>query len=169
MEKTYTITPYSEYGIQSFPLVEGNMYTYSESEFKELKTALRNKTKHFEFEEYEVEEPVYETQTADEVMTDENGETKTVQTTKQVQTGTKTVKKTRGVLKDCTPPTKTEAELKAEYEKLTVKYIRLKYSADDENKILREKCAGTDNGEFDEYNTYVEECKVKAHKEVYGV
>jgi hypothetical protein len=61
-----------------------------------------------------------------------------------------------------------ESNKKKKYDSLTVKYIREKYSADDENKILREKLAGTAELEFDEYNAYVEECKVKAHKEVYG-
>lgn len=40
-----------------------------------------------------------------------------------------------------------------------VSLIRKKYSVNEEFKILRQAYAGTDNGEFAEYNTYVEECK----------
>ena len=37
-----------------------------------------------------------------------------------------------------------------------------KYSPNQEYAILRKKLAGLDNGEFDEYNSYIEECKSKA-------
>lgn len=65
-------------------------------------------------------------------------------------------------------PIDTEEQKKIRYEKYTVKYIRDKYTNDDEYKILREKISGMDNDSFTTYNTYVEECKVKAYKEVYG-
>ena len=65
----------------------------------------------------------------------------------------------------------TEEQLRKEYETMTVKYIREKYSVDDENKILREYLAYPDNAEikeeFDIYNATIEECKQKAHAEVY--
>jgi hypothetical protein len=155
--------------MQSFPLIEGNTYEYTEEEFEAVKQALRDKTKHWEYEEYDYEEPVYEEQTIDEAVESMYGVPITVPKTVLVQTGTTTVKKTRGVLKDYTPPAKTDEELKVEYNVLTVQYIREKYTADDENKILREKLAGTDYGTFEVYNAYVEECKAKAHLEVYGV
>lgn len=40
--------------------------------------------------------------------------------------------------------------------------IRLKYSQHEENAIYRHKLNGTDKGEFEEFNTYCEECKAKA-------
>ena len=57
---------------------------------------------------------------------------------------------------------KDNQELKnQQYESLVVAMIREKYSQNEENAILRKKLAGLDNGEFDIYNTYVEECKSK--------
>ena len=50
---------------------------------------------------------------------------------------------------------------KQQYESLVVAEIRKKYSQNEENAILRKKLAGLDNGEFNIYNTYVEECKYK--------
>ena len=50
---------------------------------------------------------------------------------------------------------------KQQYESLVVAEIRKKYSQNEENAILRKKLAGLDNGEFDIYNTYVEDCKTK--------
>jgi len=58
-----------------------------------------------------------------------------------------------------------EFEIKGDttdYEKKVLALIREEYSASDENAILRKKLAGLDTGEFDIYNAFVEECKVKA-------
>jgi len=62
----------------------------------------------------------------------------------------------------------TDEDKKERYNNFTVHYIREKYSSDDEYKILREKINGTDTENFATYNTYIEECKTKAHTEVYG-
>lgn len=57
---------------------------------------------------------------------------------------------------------KDNPELKnQQYESLVVAEIRKKYSQNEENAILRKKLAGLDNGEFDIYNSYVEDCKSK--------
>lgn len=53
-------------------------------------------------------------------------------------------------------------ELKIQqYESLVVAEIRKMYSQNEENAILRKKLAGLDNGDFEAYNTYVEDCKSK--------
>lgn len=64
----------------------------------------------------------------------------------------------------------TETELHVKYEERTRAYIARKYSSADENKVLREYLAYGDSYKtaFDEYNTYVEECKARAKAEVYG-
>jgi hypothetical protein len=64
----------------------------------------------------------------------------------------------------------TEEELRSKYCNLTNQFIREKYSSNDENKIIREYLAYGEEYKpaFDEYNTYVEECKAKAHTEIYG-
>ena len=67
-------------------------------------------------------------------------------------------------------PPKTEEELalerKAKYEKLCEKYIRAKYSASDEFQLLREYSKNPNDTitkqNFDEYNTFVENCLIKA-------
>ena len=67
-------------------------------------------------------------------------------------------------------PPKTEEELalerKAKYEKLCEKYIRAKYSANDEFQILREYSKNPNDTiakqNFDEYNTFVENCLLRA-------
>ena len=67
-------------------------------------------------------------------------------------------------------PPKTEEELalerKAKYEKLCEKYIRAKYSASDEFQILREYSKNPNDTiakqNFDEYNTFVENCLLRA-------
>lgn len=51
------------------------------------------------------------------------------------------------------------------YSELVVILIREKYSMSKELSILRKKMAGLDEGEFDEYSKYVEECKLKAKEE----
>lgn len=69
------------------------------------------------------------------------------------------------------PKTEAEAaaEKRAEYEDLSVDYIRERYSQNDENKIIREYLADpADNAEFNAYNEYVVECKEKAREKIYG-
>ena len=51
---------------------------------------------------------------------------------------------------------------KITYDNLVKKLIREKYSADDEYKLHREAFINGIGAEFNEYNTYVEECKIKA-------
>lgn len=51
------------------------------------------------------------------------------------------------------------------YEEWVVHFIRERYTQDDEYAILRKKLAGLDPEEFDEYNAFCEDCKVRA-KEV---
>lgn len=65
----------------------------------------------------------------------------------------------------------TDEEKEKMYDKLSVSYIRKKYTADDENKIMREYLAYGDvkKEAFDIYNSYVEECKATARAEVYDV
>lgn len=65
----------------------------------------------------------------------------------------------------------TDEEKERIYDKLSVSYIRKKYTADDENKIMREYLAYGDvkKEAFDIYNSYVEECKATARAEVYDV
>lgn len=58
------------------------------------------------------------------------------------------------------------------YQELCNSKIREKYSANDENKIVREYLANptdeTKKQAFDEYNAYVEESLAAARKEIYG-
>lgn len=63
-----------------------------------------------------------------------------------------------------------EEDLHTKYTGLTIRYIHEKYPISKENEVLREYLAygETHKAQFDEYNAYVEECKVKAHKEIYG-
>lgn len=69
-------------------------------------------------------------------------------------------------------PEPTEEEIRSQYESLTVRYIREKYSQDDENKVIREylsDMANTDfKSTFEMYNTYVIACKQRAQEEAYG-
>ena len=64
----------------------------------------------------------------------------------------------------------TEEELHERYRGLCVRYIHDKYPISDENKILREYLAYGEAAKtaFEEYNAYVEACKVKAYRETYG-
>lgn len=63
-----------------------------------------------------------------------------------------------------------EYQLKDLYKKITVQYIREKYSSNQEFAILREYMAygETCKEAFDEYSQYVESCKAKAYAEVYA-
>ena len=58
----------------------------------------------------------------------------------------------------------SEVELKEKYERLVDKYIREKYSLSNELAILRQ--ANVKTVEFDEYNKYAEECKIKAKSQI---
>ncbi|QHI71453.1 hypothetical protein [Aminipila terrae] len=66
----------------------------------------------------------------------------------------------------------TAEEKQAKYNTLSIQYIHEKYSLDDENKIMREYLLDMNNASYNDafqaYNVYVEQCKAKAHKEVYG-
>lgn len=64
----------------------------------------------------------------------------------------------------------TEEQLAERYKKLTVKYIREKYSTNQEFAILREYMTygETYKEAFDEYSNYVESCKERAHAEIYA-
>lgn len=63
-----------------------------------------------------------------------------------------------------------EEDLYAKYSGLTIRYIHEKYPISKENKVLREYLAYGEShkAQFDEYNAYVEECKIRARAEVYG-
>ena len=52
------------------------------------------------------------------------------------------------------------------YANLVSKLIRERYSVDDEMAILRQK--ETKPEEWETYNTFCEECKAKAKKEIYN-
>ena len=52
------------------------------------------------------------------------------------------------------------------YANLVSKLIRERYSVDDEMAILRQK--ETKPEEWETYNTFCEECKAKARKEIYN-
>lgn len=67
-----------------------------------------------------------------------------------------------------TPPTPEYPEISQEeqYKNRIVELIREKYSVNDELAILRQRDFKID--EFNVYNTFVEECKVTARREIYG-
>ena len=52
------------------------------------------------------------------------------------------------------------------YANLVSKLIRERYSVDDEMAILRQKETKPD--EYETYNSFCEECKAKARKEIYN-
>jgi hypothetical protein len=63
----------------------------------------------------------------------------------------------------------TEEQLKEQYKELTVRYIRKKYSSNQEFAILREYMSdSTNKNAFEEYNLYVESCKAKAYADIYN-
>ena len=47
-------------------------------------------------------------------------------------------------------------------EKVVEALIRQRYSVNDEYQVHREKLNGTDKGEFEQYNNFVEDCKIIA-------
>ena len=69
-------------------------------------------------------------------------------------------------------PEPTEEEKREMYQELTVQYIRIQYSSNDEYKILREAIAYPNDQlvqeAFSIYNLYVIDCKARAWAEVYG-
>lgn len=73
-----------------------------------------------------------------------------------------------GVWSKTEPIPPTEEELYAQYQALVVSKIREQYTADDENKVLREYLADNNTTDFATYNAYVVECKAAAYAEIYG-
>jgi hypothetical protein len=67
-----------------------------------------------------------------------------------------------------TPPTPSQPEVTPEqmYKDRVIELVRAEYSVDDELAILRQRDTKID--EFNSYNTFVEECKVTARREIYG-
>jgi hypothetical protein len=67
-----------------------------------------------------------------------------------------------------TPPTPSQPEVTPEqmYKDRVIELVRAEYSVDDELAILRQRDTKVD--EFNSYNTFVEECKVTARREIYG-
>ena len=67
-----------------------------------------------------------------------------------------------------TPPIRESVEVSIEeqYKNRIVELIREKYSVDDELSIQRQRDSKFE--EFNAYNSFVEECKVTARKEIYG-
>lgn len=62
-------------------------------------------------------------------------------------------------------PKPIEITLEDQYKTRIIDLIREKYTIDDEIALLRQRDLKID--EFEEYNTYVEECKQIAHREIY--
>lgn len=52
------------------------------------------------------------------------------------------------------------------YGQTVVKYVREKYTLNDELAIQRQRDDKVEA--FNEYNTFVEDCKARAYREVYG-
>lgn len=67
-----------------------------------------------------------------------------------------------------TPPTPEQPEVTPEqmYKDRVIELVREEYSVDDELAILRQRDTKVD--EFNAYNTFVEECKQQARREIYG-
>lgn len=65
----------------------------------------------------------------------------------------------KDLLKDLTDNTNAATE---QYESNVVLMIRERYTINDELSILRKHLSRLNDDEFEEYNTYVEECKRKA-------
>lgn len=98
---TKAVTPIGDFGCQSFPLIEGNVYNATEEELAKLgKHELK-----WSYEEYEAEEPVYE-----EVQ--ETTESGMPLPPKKAQVGTKKVTKTRPILIPNDPTSENEKRAK---------------------------------------------------------
>lgn len=67
-----------------------------------------------------------------------------------------------------TPPVTESVNISTEeqYKNRIIELVREEYSVDDELAILRQRDTKID--EFNSYNTFVEECKVTARREIYG-
>lgn len=67
-----------------------------------------------------------------------------------------------------TPPVSKAPEVSTEeqYKNRIIDLIREKYSTDDEIAILRQRDSKPE--EFNTYNSFVEECKATARREIYG-
>lgn len=67
-----------------------------------------------------------------------------------------------------TPPTPEQPiiSLDEQYKQRVIELVREEYSVDDELATQRQRDTKVD--EFNAYNAFVEECKVKARKEIYG-
>lgn len=63
-------------------------------------------------------------------------------------------------------PSSVEPTQEEMYKSLVVSLIRVRYSADDEIALLRQRDSKPE--EFNEYNDYVESCKKEAYGEIYG-
>lgn len=75
----------------------------------------------------------------------------------------------QGEVVDVVEIQQTKEQLHINYESLCVKLIREKYSADDEYKVLREYLADMSNStEFDTYNNYVKDCKLRAMEQIFN-
>lgn len=59
-----------------------------------------------------------------------------------------------------------EIEVDEQYKNRIIDLIREKYSVDDELAIQRQRNSKVE--EFNEYNTYIENCKELAYNEIYG-
>lgn len=62
--------------------------------------------------------------------------------------------------------TDIEVNKEEQYKQRVIDLIREEYSVDDELAILRQR--DTKINEFNAYNSFVEECKVTARREIYG-
>jgi hypothetical protein len=71
-----------------------------------------------------------------------------------------------GIFSQALYDARKEAELKKRYDDLVQKYIHIKYPIDKEMEIVFEQHKNPTAVE--EHNAYVEECKEKAKREVYG-
>jgi hypothetical protein len=67
-----------------------------------------------------------------------------------------------------TPPTPEQLEVTPEqmYKDRVIELVREEYSVDDELAIQRQRDSKID--EFNAYNSFVEECKSQARREIYG-
>lgn len=63
-------------------------------------------------------------------------------------------------------PEPIEPNKEEQYKQRVIDLIREEYSIDDELAILRQRDTKID--EFNAYNSFVEECKVTARREIYG-
>lgn len=61
-------------------------------------------------------------------------------------------------------PVLTPQQQEELYHQRVVALIRERYSGNDEIAILRKKLAGIDTAEFEEYNVYVEQCKLTSRE-----